>query len=167
MPTERTKNSAAKGKEASAHKSATQHAPDWPKIDLRYRVIETQLRTVREGQIVTIPNFWPQNLCKQYVAFLAKLPLTTTPGKPKKGEAVRVNDRFQVQDKAFAESLWTATGLKELVSGFDVKKTGVQSEDVEDGSYWGGQVVGLNPNIRIYRYRPGQYFDQHCKLKSD
>lgn len=27
----------------------------------------------------------------------------------------------------------------------------------------GGQIVGLNPNIRIYRYKPGQFFDAHCK----
>lgn len=27
----------------------------------------------------------------------------------------------------------------------------------------GGEVVGLNPNIRIYRYSKGQYFDAHCK----
>jgi len=28
----------------------------------------------------------------------------------------------------------------------------------------GGEVVGLNPNIRIYRYSPGQFFDAHCKF---
>lgn len=27
----------------------------------------------------------------------------------------------------------------------------------------GGDVVGLNSNIRIYRYSKGQYFDAHCK----
>lgn len=27
----------------------------------------------------------------------------------------------------------------------------------------GGEVVGLSPNIRIYRYSKGQYFDCHCK----
>jgi hypothetical protein len=26
----------------------------------------------------------------------------------------------------------------------------------------GGEVVGLNPKIRIYRYTKGQFFDQHC-----
>lgn len=26
----------------------------------------------------------------------------------------------------------------------------------------GGQVVGLSPNIRIYRYTPSQFFDAHC-----
>lgn len=29
----------------------------------------------------------------------------------------------------------------------------------------GGEVVGLNPLIRVYRYKKGQFFDCHCKLK--
>jgi hypothetical protein len=66
---------------------------------------------------VTITNFWTATLCKNYVSFLSSLPLTTTPGKPKKGDAVRVNDRFQVDDPAFAERLWSGTALKNLVLG--------------------------------------------------
>lgn len=30
----------------------------------------------------------------------------------------------------------------------------------------GGNVVGLSPNIRIYRYSPSQFFDAHCTLSS-
>lgn len=41
----------------------------------------------------------------------------TTPGKPKKGDAVRVNDRFQINDEEFARRLWEETGLKGLVLG--------------------------------------------------
>lgn len=41
----------------------------------------------------------------------------TTPGKPKKGDAVRVNDRFQVNDEEFARRLWEETGLKDLILG--------------------------------------------------
>jgi hypothetical protein len=28
----------------------------------------------------------------------------------------------------------------------------------------GGELVGLNPMIRVYRYTKGQFFDCHCKL---
>ncbi|KAK2858552.1 hypothetical protein FQN49_004623, partial [Arthroderma sp. PD_2] len=59
---------------------------------------------------------------------------------------LRVNDRFQVDDASFAERLWSETGLKQLV----------QAE-----SDWDGEVLGLNPNIRIYRYTKGQFFGQH------
>lgn len=56
------------------------------------------------------------------MAFLKTLPLQTTPVRPKRGEAVRVNDRFQINDPAFALRLWEQTGLKEaLMEGEDVK----------------------------------------------
>ena len=29
---------------------------------------------------------------------------------------------------------------------------------------WGGEVIGLNSNIRVYRYGKGQFFDQHCEF---
>lgn len=46
----------------------------------------------------------------------------TTPSRPKRGEAVRVNDRFQIEDAAFARRLWEQTGLREaLLQGEDVK----------------------------------------------
>lgn len=49
----------------------------------------------------------------------------TTPGKPKKGDAVRVNDRFQINDEGFAKRLWEETGLRGLILG------GVESADEE------------------------------------
>lgn len=36
--------------------------------------------------------------------------------------------------------------------------------DIYIFSIRGGEVLGLSPNIRIYRYSPGQFFDAHCKL---
>ena len=33
------------------------------------------------------------------------------------GDAVRVNDRFQITDPIFANRLWLETGLRELVNG--------------------------------------------------
>ena len=41
--------------------------------------------------------------------------MQTTPSRPKRGEAVRVNDRFQVEDALFARRLWEQTGLKEAL----------------------------------------------------
>ncbi|KEZ41358.1 hypothetical protein SAPIO_CDS7472 [Scedosporium apiospermum] len=100
-------------------------------------------------KIVLLPNFFPRSLCRSYVSFLRTLPLTTTPGRPRKGEAVRVNDRFQVDDPAFAERLWAETGLRDVLA------------QEEFAHLWGGQVMGLNPNIRVYRYSKSQFFDCH------
>ncbi|KAK1255980.1 hypothetical protein MKX07_008239 [Trichoderma sp. CBMAI-0711] len=99
--------------------------PSWPAFKPPLPVVELYPEVhPATDNIVLLSSFFPRSLCRDYVAFLKTLPLQTTPSKPKKGEAVRVNDRFQIDDP-------------------------------------GGQPVGLNPNIRIYRYSKGQYFDCH------
>lgn len=112
------------------------------------------------GQIYTISNLWTASLCKSYVTFLSSLPLVTTPGKPKKGDAVRVNDRYQIDDPAFAQRLWSETGLQALITGSAEHGT-LDLTETQRRELWGGEVIGLNPNIRIYRYSKGQFFDQH------
>lgn len=134
--------------------------PNWPAFTPLIPESDLSLQEVLPNQIVTIPNFFTATLCKSYVSFLSSLPLATTPGKPKKGDAVRVNDRYQIDDPAFAERLWSGTSLKSLVTG------AVDSEELhltkdQRRELWGGDVIGLNPNIRIYRYSKGQFFDQH------
>ncbi|KAF2006045.1 hypothetical protein P154DRAFT_291922 [Amniculicola lignicola CBS 123094] len=134
--------------------------PNWPPFQPLVPEEDLSLHQLLPNQIVTVPNFWPASLCKTYISFLSSLPLTTTPGKPKKGDAVRVNDRFQIDDPDFAHRLWNDTPLKSLVLG-TADGGRVELSDVERTQLWGGEVVGLNPNIRIYRYSKGQFFDQH------
>jgi hypothetical protein len=96
----------------------TPSAPlDWPAFRPLRAPTDLSLSTVVDSQIVVVRDFWTSTLCKNYVAFLKGLPLVTTPGTPKKGDAVRVNDRFQVIDEGFANRLWVETGLRELVCG--------------------------------------------------
>lgn len=140
-----------------------QRLPDWPLLRPLLPPSDLELAPLLEDQILTIPHFWTPSLCKTYVSFLQTLPLVTTPGKPKKGDAVRVNDRFQIDDPAFAEQLWSTTPLKQLVeeSVIDGEAIGEDAKRV----LWGGEVLGLNSNIRIYRYSKGQFFDQHCTYR--
>jgi hypothetical protein len=91
--------------------------PNWPALKPLLPVSDLTLETVIDSQIVLARNFWTGTLCKDYVAFLKTLPLVTTPGKPKKGDAVRVNDRLQITDPVFANRLWLETGLRELING--------------------------------------------------
>jgi hypothetical protein len=135
--------------------------PNWPSFTPLIPEADLALKDMLPGQVVTIPNFWTATLCKTYVSFLSSLPLTTTPGKPKKGDAVRVNDRFQIDDAAFAERLWSETALKNLVTGI-AEEGALGLTEAQRKELWGGDVVGLNPNIRIYRYSKGQFFEQHC-----
>ncbi|EGE80544.2 hypothetical protein BDDG_03485 [Blastomyces dermatitidis ATCC 18188] len=124
--------------------------PNWPALKPLIPPSDLHLETLLEDQILIIRNLLAASLCRTYVSFLSTLPLITTPKGPKKDEAVRVNDRFQVHDAAFAERLWSGTALNELVLA-----------EGEGEALWGGEVLGLNPNIRIYRYAPGQFFDKH------
>ncbi|KAI4595449.1 hypothetical protein KJ359_006795 [Pestalotiopsis sp. 9143b] len=132
------KASEATGKTAAA-------LPNWPvfkpSLPVAHLTLEPPVPAFAD-KIVVARNFFPKSLCRDYVAFLQTLSLTTTPGRPKRGEAVRVNDRFQIDDFAFAQRLWTETGLKDLI----------QDESVSH--LWDGEVVG-------YRYSKGQFFDAH------
>ncbi|KAK4165763.1 hypothetical protein QBC43DRAFT_28195 [Cladorrhinum sp. PSN259] len=123
--------------------------PDWPTFKPPLPVVDLEFESLVEDKVIVLRSFFPKNLCRDYVSFLRTLPLITTPGKPKRGDAVRVNDRFQIQDARFADRLWSETGLRDAV---------LQDEF---SHLWGGEVIGLNPNIRIYRYSKGQFFDAH------
>ncbi|KAJ5104008.1 hypothetical protein N7532_004537 [Penicillium argentinense] len=147
--------------------------PNWPPLRPLLPAADLTLTPLVADQICLIRNFLPSSLCKTYASFLASLPLTTTPGKPKKDEAVRVNDRFQVEDARFAEMVWSGTALKELVTTrfdeedayneYNEEGEGPSAEELAQKcrQLWGGEPLGLNPNIRIYRYSAGQFFAQH------
>lgn len=161
---QKSKQANKKAPDAAARESPSL---DWPVLEPLIPKGDLFMDEIYPNQIVTVSRFWTQTLCKKYVSFLSGLPFTTTPGKPKKGDAVRVNDRYQIDDPIFGQLLWEKTGLKELVLGY----IGLQEQADEtrasrirsSSEFWGGEVIGLNPNIRIYRYKPGQFFDQHCE----
>ncbi|KXG48994.1 Prolyl 4-hydroxylase, alpha subunit [Penicillium griseofulvum] len=143
----------------------TPKTPNWPPLRPLLPAADLTLTPLLTDQIYLIRNFLSGTLCKTYASFLASLPLTTTPGTPKKDEALRVNDRFQIDDARFAEMLWSTTALKELVTTrFEDESDGSEDEDSlaeRARQLWGGEPLGLNPNIRIYRYSAGQFFGQH------
>ncbi|KAL8829924.1 MAG: hypothetical protein Q9170_005967 [Blastenia crenularia] len=132
--------------------------PHWPPLKPLIPSADLSLETLLKNQIIVIRNFFTSSLCRNLVAFLSSLPLVTTSGQPKKGDAVRVNDRFQVDDAAFAEQLWKTAGLHDLLKSAGDLDSETQQDPEE---LWGGQICGLNPRIRIYRYSKGQFFAQH------
>ncbi|KAI9824935.1 MAG: hypothetical protein M1832_001540 [Thelocarpon impressellum] len=135
--------------------------PDWPPLQPLIPSADLVLTSLVPDQILLIRNLFTTSLCRTFVSFLSSsIPLTTTPGTPKRGHAARVNDRYQIDDAAFARRLWEGTGLRDIVLGHG----GGEDEgsiEAERQTLWGGEVVGLNPNIRIYRYGKGQFFDKH------
>ncbi|KAJ5485808.1 hypothetical protein N7530_000108 [Penicillium desertorum] len=147
--------------------------PNWPPLRPLLPAADLTLTPLLTDQVYLIRNFLSGTLCKTYASFLASLPLTTTPGTPKKDEALRVNDRFQIDDARFAEMLWSTTALKELITTrFEEDEYGYDDAEQDESTsssalaerarqLWGGEPLGLNPNIRIYRYSAGQFFGQH------
>ncbi|RVD81568.1 uncharacterized protein DFL_009426 [Arthrobotrys flagrans] len=152
-----------KGKKEAARKpdpgpsNTTPEPPQWPPFKGLLPPELLQLDTILSHQILTISRFFPSSLCNTYIQFLSNLPLTTTPSKPKRGDAIRVNDRFQVQDPAFAKRLWLDTGLKDILEKEESRMLLWKTDELEAGV----KAWGLNPNIRIYRYTKGQFFDKH------
>lgn len=140
--------------------STTNHhlsPPDWPFLTPLLPVSDLSLETILPTQVLIIRQLFTSALCRKLIDFFkTSLTLNTTPAKPQKGEAVRVNDRFEVSDESFTERLWGETGLRELVTG--------KGRDNTEGSVegWSDDVCGLNPRIRIYRYGKGQFFGKHC-----
>ena len=118
MPKVKAPASSKRGGKPTAT-STEPELPNWPPFKPLCPPGDLNLEPLLENQLVVARNFFTSTLCKNYVKFLKTLPLVTTPGKPKKGDAVRVNDRFQINDPAFANRLWLETGLKELVIGGD------------------------------------------------
>lgn len=104
--------------QSSANHSSKPTTPSWPPFRPSLPVADLGLTNPSPGfeHIITvIHNFWPKSLCREYVNFLKTLPLTTTPGRPKRGEAARQNDRYQIDDPAFSQRLWSETGLKDVI----------------------------------------------------
>ena len=72
------------------------------------------------------------------------------PGPPGRNEATRTNSRLAVENADFARTLFTQTGLEEVVKAWEVKV--------------GKRVLkarGLHSKIRIYKYDERTFFGRH------
>ncbi|KAH8199753.1 hypothetical protein TruAng_006098 [Truncatella angustata] len=119
-----TKSKSSVQTPSSSGKQTVAARPNWPLFKPLLPVAPLSLEPpvpALEDKILVARNFFPRSLCRDYVTFLQSLPLVTTPGRPKRGEAVRVNDRFQIDDFQFAQRLWLETGLKDLLNQESVR----------------------------------------------
>lgn len=133
-------NSTRTGDKIQQEPKAT--SPKWPAFDPLIPSGDLSIEVLVPNQIVVIHNFFTSTLCKKYVSFLASLPLSTTSGKPKRGDALRVNDRFQIEDATFAQRLWDGTALCRLVQKAESLDQDDQPNDSQH-DIWGGEVVRI------------------------
>ncbi len=131
---------------------ASTSLPNWPSLQPLIPATDLALETLLQDQVIVIPNLFTATLCNSFVSFLSNLSLITTPVQPKKRNALRINDRIHFNDPAFAEQLWTSTALRELVARPTKHDLHGEWASGDSKQLWGGEVCGLNPSIRIYRY---------------
>lgn len=112
--------------------------------------------TVISGQIIVVENFISSGICDELVkSFEAKLQLETTPLIKSKIYATRVNDRCSLMDLDTAGSLWEY--LHQVIN----QELSYEDEDMEEIQEEFHNAIGLNPQLRIYRYKEGHHFNQH------
>eukprot|EP00933_Yihiella_yeosuensis_P039046 TRINITY_DN32983_c0_g1_i1.p1 TRINITY_DN32983_c0_g1~~TRINITY_DN32983_c0_g1_i1.p1 ORF type:complete len:236 (+),score=50.22 TRINITY_DN32983_c0_g1_i1:34-741(+) len=99
-----------------------------------------------EAQTITIRGVLDEEECRAVISAAERkgLEIQTSRG-PAFGEAVRHHKRASFDDPGFADALWEA-GLCDALADLRVGKR---------------RPVGLNCNIRIYQYEPGDVFGQH------
>ncbi|GAA5870108.1 hypothetical protein JCM3774_002594 [Rhodotorula dairenensis] len=119
----------------------------WPRLERPSRPLAV---TEPAPGILLIDQFFPARVRKAFLAFLTapESPVKLSPPTaPKRGEAARTNERVSLHAPDLAARLWNETGLNEACQAIEGRN--------------GRRPVGLNPNMRIYRYPPGSFFGPH------
>nr|KJB37279.1 hypothetical protein B456_006G196900 [Gossypium raimondii] len=125
------------GERRAADKKKAPPKAKWPVLQPK---LNLQITRLKDKDLFTVQNFFTPAESKAFIkaAESAGFEHQGSLG-PAKGEAYRDNDRI-------------ASGLSKLLSDIKIR---------------GKAAVGLNPNIRFYRYKVGQHFGQHIDESVD
>lgn len=126
--------------------AAPSSVPAWPRLPtLASRFTPLEITKVAP-HLLTIASFFPSDIAQLWSSYMATEIDYTPPRAPQKGEATRTNYRFAIDDPTLVHRLWHETGLKELC------------ESEGELHVVGKRMVGLNSNLRLYKYGVGSYF---------
>ncbi|XP_059304880.1 uncharacterized protein LOC132056619 isoform X1 [Lycium ferocissimum] len=121
----------------------------WPSIKPKYNL---QINRLKDNDLITVQNFFTPAESQAFVKAAESLGFVHQGSLgPAYGEAYRDNDRVSMNDPDLADAMWRA-GLNKLFSDIKIR---------------GKVAVGLNPNIRFYRYKAGQRFGRHIDESVD
>ncbi|KAK1315787.1 hypothetical protein QJS10_CPA05g00012 [Acorus calamus] len=135
------------GKKSNKKNWNPQH--QWPPIKPKSHLRSTLLKS---DHLFTVENFFSAAESKAFVQVAESMGFGHQGSLgPSKGEAFRDNDRISVEDPLLAHAIWES-GLHSLFHNIRVH---------------GKVAVGLNPNIRFYRYKVGQRFGRHIDESVD
>ncbi|KAJ8626489.1 hypothetical protein MRB53_019796 [Persea americana] len=121
----------------------------WPAIKPKP---DLQITPLKDTHLFTVQNFFTAAESKAFIETTESIGFVHQGSLgPTKGEAFRDNDRISLDDPVLAETIWES-GLKRLFADIKIR---------------GKVAVGLNPNIRFYRYMVGQKFGRHIDESVD
>ncbi|CAI9092126.1 OLC1v1027296C2 [Oldenlandia corymbosa var. corymbosa] len=116
---------------------------EWPSIKPKPNL---QITRLKDDDLFTVHNFFSSAESKAFIKAAESIGFAHQGSLgPAKGEAFRDNDRISVNDPVLADTIWES-GLNKLLSHLKIR---------------GKIAVGLNPNLRFYRYKVGQRFGRH------
>ncbi|XP_021765213.1 uncharacterized protein LOC110729736 [Chenopodium quinoa] len=122
---------------------------EFPVIKPKHKL---QINFLKGNDLITVPNFLTPFESEAFVKAAESLGFVHQGSLgPAKGEAYRDNDRVSVNDPQLAGIIWES-GLNKLFRDIKIR---------------GKAAVGLNPNIRFYRYKVGQRFGRHIDESVD
>ncbi|GFP84762.1 hypothetical protein PHJA_000620100 [Phtheirospermum japonicum] len=122
---------------------------EWPSIKPKS---DLQTNRLKNDDLITIPNYLTSAESKAFINVAESIGFVHQGSLgPTMGEAYRDNHRISVDDPVLAEAIWEG-GLSKLFSDFKIR---------------GKVAVGLNPNLRFYRYSAGQRFGRHIDESVD
>ncbi|CAM8900577.1 unnamed protein product [Rhodiola kirilowii] len=121
----------------------------WPVIKPKN---DLQINRLKDLHLFTIPNFFTPVESKAFIKVAESVGFVHQGSLgPAYGEAFRDNDRMSVNDPELADTIWQS-GLSKLFTDIKIRRK---------------VAVGLNPNIRLYRYKTGQRFGRHIDESVD
>ncbi|ESQ43353.1 hypothetical protein EUTSA_v10014484mg [Eutrema salsugineum] len=121
----------------------------WPKIKPKPNLSVSYLKNL---DLFTVENCLTCDESKGFVKIAESLGFTHQGSRgPAYGEAYRDNHRISVNDPVLADTLWQS-GISNLFTDIKIRRK---------------VAVGLNPNIRFYRYSAGQHFGRHIDESVD
>ncbi|CAK9318317.1 unnamed protein product [Citrullus colocynthis] len=127
----------------------TDPSSKWPAIKPKQNL---QITRLKDNDLFTVPSFFTCVESKAFIKAAESLGFVHQGSLgPTKGEAYRDNDRISVNDPDLADIIWRS-GLDNLFADIKIR---------------GKVAVGLNPNIRLYRYKVGQRFGRHIDESVD
>ncbi|KAJ9139946.1 hypothetical protein P3X46_030637 [Hevea brasiliensis] len=121
----------------------------WPLIKPKKNL---QINHLKDTDLFTVQRFFTAGESKAFIKAAESIGFVHQGSLgPTKGEAYRDNDRTSANDPVLANTVWES-GLNKLFSDIKIR---------------GKVAVGLNPNIRFYRYKAGQRFGRHIDESVD